>query len=390
MSLRMKVFIIANGVPPKTGGLEEWTFQLACLLTAEKYSVTVVVAGPQASSDILSPDGPEVLFLEDLRAKWEAPLLASEAWWRRDTEGRRLNFLLCKNIISARVRLHEERFLIITNFAIGTGYLGMLLAEECKARHLACVVGTDFSRGFRNPEERQILEAVCRSAWLVVAKSTEQATSLATFAKHTKVIPTPMKTAPVTHKRVPLFPFRIFSDCGYSFKKGTFALVESWASLDERLRGTYLNICGPTDFEERNYWKKWREDATSLFGDKIIFEDFLRPDEVDERLSNCDVYCSATLGEGSSAARLNALRCGVPIVTSATGEMCEPVVDHNNVRLFPAGDFAGLTSCLNAILNEMAADKFRFCRDSAQTTYEYFSPERERETWLAVVGDAFR
>src|SRR5271156_5035078 len=124
MSLRMKVFIIANGVPPKTGGLEEWTFQLACLLTAEKYSVTIIVAGPQASSDILSPDGPEVLFLEDLRAKWEAPLLASEAWWRRDTEGRRLNFLLCKNIISARVRLHEERFLIITNFAIGTGYLG--------------------------------------------------------------------------------------------------------------------------------------------------------------------------------------------------------------------------------------------------------------------------
>ena len=69
----MKVFIITNAIPPKTGGLEEWTFQLACLLTAEKYSVTIIVAGPQTSSDISSPDGPEVLFLEDLRAKWEAP-----------------------------------------------------------------------------------------------------------------------------------------------------------------------------------------------------------------------------------------------------------------------------------------------------------------------------
>ena len=331
----MKVFIITNAIPPRTGGLEEWTFQLACLLTAEKYSVTIIVTGPQASSDISSPDGPEVLFLEDLRAKWEAPLLASEAWWRRNTEGRRLNFLLCKNIISVRVRLHEERFLIITNFAIGTGYLGMLLAEECKARHLACVVGTDFSRGFRNPEERQILEAVCRSAWLVVAKSTEQATSLAQFAKRIKVIPTPIKAAPAIHNRVPSVPFRIFSDCGYSFKKGTFALVEAWATLDERLQGTYLNICGPTEVEERKYWKKWKEENVALFGHKIIFEDFLKPDEVDDRLSNCDVYCSASLGEGSSAARLNALRCGVPIVTSATGEMCEPVIDHNNVRLFP-------------------------------------------------------
>ncbi len=87
---------------------------------------------------------------------------------------------------------------------------------------------------------------------------------------------------------------------------------------------------------------------------------------------------------------MNALRCGVPIVTSATGEMCEPVIDHNNVRLFPAGDFAGLASCLNAILNEMADNKFKFSRDSAETAYKYFSLEREREAWLAVVGDAFR
>ena len=31
-----------------------------------------------------------------------------------------------------------------------------------------------------------------------------------------------------------------------------------------------------------------------------------------------------------------------------------------------------------------------FSRDSAETAYKYFSLEREREAWLAVVGDAFR
>jgi glycosyltransferase involved in cell wall biosynthesis len=386
----MRVFVITKAVPPKTGGLEAWTFQLAGLLAAAKYSVTVIVTGAQKSSEIPPRDDLEVLCLEDLRTKWEPPLSGSDAWWRWDKEIHRLNFLLSKNIIGGRVRLQQERFLIVTNFAIGTGYLGMQLAEECKARHVACVVGTDFSRGFRNPEERQIIEAVCRTAWLVVAKSTEQAIGLAKFTETIKVIPTSMKTAPVTHERVPSFPFRIFSDSGYSFKKGTFALVEAWARLDKALHGTYLNICGPTDFDEGKYWKKWKEDTVAVFGDKIIFEDFLTPEDVDERLSKCDVYCSASLGEGSSAARLNALRSGVPVVTSATGEMCEPVIDHNNVRLFPAGDFEGLTSRLNGLLSEMAAGKFRFRHESAQAVHEYFSLEREREAWLGVVGAAFR
>ena len=316
--------------------------------------------------------------------------MGSDTWWRRDKELHRLNFLLSKNLVSDRVRLNEERVLFISNFAIGTGYLGMQLAEECKARHVACVVGTDFSRGFRNPEERQVIEAVCRSAWLVVAKSTEQVIGVAKLTERIKVIPTSMKTAPVTHKRVPSFPFRIFSDCGYSFKKGTFALVEAWASLDKALEGTYLNICGPADLEEGKYWQKWKDDTTSRFGDKIVLEGFLKQEEVDERLSQCDIYCSASLGEGSSAGRLNALRCCVPVVTSATGEMCEPVIDHNNARLFSAGDFSGLISCLNGLLSEMATNKFSFRHDSAHAIYKYFSLESEREAWLEVVEEAFR
>ena len=215
----MKIFVITNAFPPRTGGLEAWTFQLARLLTAEKYSVTVIVTGHQTSSDISPAEGLEVICLENLRAKWEPPLSGSDAWWRWDKEIRRLNFLLSKNIIGGRVRLQEERFLIVTNFAIGTGYLGMQLAEECKARHVACVVGTDFSRGFRNPEERQIIEAVCRSAWLVVAKSSEQAIGLDQVYRQNKSNPDVDEKTPVTHERVPSFPFRIFSDCGYSFKK---------------------------------------------------------------------------------------------------------------------------------------------------------------------------
>jgi glycosyltransferase involved in cell wall biosynthesis len=96
------------------------------------------------------------------------------------------------------------------------------------------------------------------------------------------------------------------------------------------------------------------------------------------------------VGEGSSAGRLNALRCGVPVVTSATGEMCEPVIDHNNARLFSPGDFAGLISCLNGLLSEMATNKFSFRHDSAQAIHKYFSLESEREAWLEVVEEAFR
>jgi hypothetical protein len=46
-----------------------------------KYSVTVIVTGSQKSSELPSRDDLDVLFLEDLRAKWEAPLLGSDTWW---------------------------------------------------------------------------------------------------------------------------------------------------------------------------------------------------------------------------------------------------------------------------------------------------------------------
>jgi hypothetical protein len=63
----MRVFVITKAVPPKTGGLEAWTFQLAGLLAAAKYSVTVIVTGAQKSSEIPHRDDLEVLCLEGQR-----------------------------------------------------------------------------------------------------------------------------------------------------------------------------------------------------------------------------------------------------------------------------------------------------------------------------------
>ena len=76
--------------------------------------------------------------------------------------------------------------------------------------------------------------------------------------------------------------------------------------------------------------------------------------DVPALLAACDVVALTSHNEASPVSILEALACGVPVVASNVGSVCETVVDGETGRLFPAGDLAAFVAATVGLLNSPA------------------------------------
>ena len=73
-------------------------------------------------------------------------------------------------------------------------------------------------------------------------------------------------------------------------------------------------------------------------------------DQILNLMRQADIYCSATLGEGCSNARLQALALGMPMMTTRCGEMTDLAEGIGHVRLAEPGDLEGYKSGLRRMV----------------------------------------
>ena len=79
-------------------------------------------------------------------------------------------------------------------------------------------------------------------------------------------------------------------------------------------------------------------------------------DEIVDYICDSDIFASATLGEGSSASRALALCLGIPMLTTAYGELADdPGVPH--VRLVPTGDAMSFHQALCSLAADLIAGR---------------------------------
>lgn len=83
--------------------------------------------------------------------------------------------------------------------------------------------------------------------------------------------------------------------------------------------------------------------------DKVVLLGKLRPDDVRERLRSADLFLLPSLSEGISNAALEAMACGLPIVTTDCGGMREAVDDGVEGFVVPARDPEAMASALAAL-----------------------------------------
>jgi glycosyltransferase involved in cell wall biosynthesis len=388
--MTVAVHVVTETLPPVAGGLERWTHELAERMEASGFRVVVYVCGLWfRTRDSRAYD---VVNIAELRGVWEAPLVATAVAERVSRERGRLNVLLLRAQIAARVAAHPyDKHCLLSTFALGIGHHAMIAARDLNLPHVAVIAGTDFSRGFRNPIERAALSELCATAWCVVCKSGEQVAAVQRdmAPRRCELIPTsvdyPLRSRAV---RSPLSPIRLFADCGVSYQKGTGVLLESFRTLLRTQQRVTLTLCGGIFEGQEAFWQPVLDATTQSLGPAFTYLGHIPREQVHALVGEASVYCSASLGEGSSAGRISALCSGIPMVTTRCGEfVCEvPAMSH--VRLVEPGAADEFASELAALVADVSAGTVKVDWEQVEHCRASFSPEAEWSAWEALISAA--
>jgi glycosyltransferase involved in cell wall biosynthesis len=341
-------------------------------------------------SDATSIDGVPIVPLAPKRAIWEEPLVRSDAGPRTLTSERtRLDFVILRNLIgTSRTGRPDAAHIVISFFILEHGFVAQRVASALGVPHIACVRGTDYSRGYYDPQSFAAVDSVAHESDLVLTTNAEQR---AAFERRgtprVRTISGSVPTATLAYRwsarkdtRV-----RLFANCGYSHKKGTQVLLRAFAAVRENGLPVELTITGADDEEQASYWADLRGMFRARYASAVTFLGHLPEDALYEYLLASDIYCSATLGEGCSLARLTALAIGMPMVTTRCGEMQDLVPDIAHIRLSPVADELAFTEQLRRactdtlsgalVVDDVAVDRLR----------HHLTPARERTEWIAAL-----
>jgi glycosyltransferase involved in cell wall biosynthesis len=388
---------IAHLFPPAYGGLEMWTLRIAQTLARTGVRPIVHIRASRDEfdyGDSHAVGGIEIHPLARQRELLEEPLIRSGSSNLR-AERWRLDFLLmCNDIAEEMRRTPNDRHVLISSFITAEGFLGSMVAAELGLPHIAVTVGTDYSRDYRNPRSRPAAEHVLRTAAAVVTMNEGQERAFRRDLKIANV----RTIRPSVDERVMEYRWagsrdgtiRLFSDTGFSFKKGTRVLLDAFARLRETSLPVTLTICGDNYEGQESYWNGIKREFREHFGDVVAFCDHAEVMEIWRMLVESDIYCSATFGEGSSLARSAALCIGVPVVTTQCGEMADLAEGASHVRLANPGDAEGFyealrQACLDSASGAMQVDSNRVALWRAD-----FAVSRECVQWNEVLADVLR
>lgn len=383
----MKVIhLVTARLTHQPGGLESWTLRLAHVLTEAGHRVILYLreAATGSAQNHLSEHLShklEVVSLAQQSAIWLEPLKMSSKRAELNKERYRIEALVLANEITRRRQEDSSIHVLCSAYVTTDGYLASLVAEDLQLAHVAFVVGSDFSKGLKSPDERMRFEQVVAQASQIVSLNYHQAAVIQRLFQRASVytipvsVPDPYLSAQA--KGSDSGQCILVSDCGYSHKKGTQVLLASFSKLYQEGLPVQLKICGKTQVGQEAYWQALRKHASQQFPEAVFLYDYLSDQDVLEMLLRGDIYCSATLGEGSSQARASALCLGLPMVTTDCGEILdlEPQAPHLS-RVLPAdakGFYLALReSCLRYLRGELRVEQ-RFVNQWR----EYFSPARE-------------
>ena len=135
-------------------------------------------------------------------------------------------------------------------------------------------------------------------------------------------------------------------------RKGFHRVIELLPSLLKRCPGLiYLVVGGPSPEGDMTDALK-RQVADAGLGDAVRFLGPLPPERIREPLSAANVFVLATRNEGWANVFLEAMACGLPVVTTDVGGNAEVVCDSTLGTVVPFGDADRLCDALIQALTQ--------------------------------------
>jgi predicted glycosyltransferase/glycosyltransferase involved in cell wall biosynthesis len=284
------------------------------------------------------------------------------------------------------------RHVIMSFYAVNQGFMAQHVASELRLPHIACVRGSDFSRYYFSPYHIAAFSLLCRNATWIVTTNQTQERALRDCMGRTQGIRTIYSSVAAAdglrweYKKKDYV--QVVSDCGYSIKKGTHILLDAIQDLRKEGRDIRLSLVGPTDGEMENYWNHRRQELTGADPEGFRLGGSLPKEEIDRFILNGDLYCSTSMGEGSSVAIGRAMILGLPVVATETGSHYDMAGSVSHVLLSPRGDPARLKSAIREMADRIQSGAILVDQDAVENWRSLLSPEREQAAWQEVVADA--
>jgi glycosyltransferase involved in cell wall biosynthesis len=277
---------------------------------------------------------------------------------------------------------------IDAHFGYPDGYAASLLARWLRLPFTVTLRGTE-PRHAADPALRPRLAAALRGANRVFAVSgslRQVAHSLGVPPERTAVVGNGVdleRFAPLTREEarqrlaIPSDAQVLISVGALVERKGFHRVIDALPALIERFpRLQYLVVGGASP--EGDIGERLRAQAAAAgLQDVVRFFGPLQPDALRVPLSAADVFVLATSNEGWANVFLEAMACGLPIVTTRVGGNAEVVSDPELGMLVPSGDRDALVDALAEAL------RHRWDRDRIRRHAEANGWERRVEDLVA-------
>lgn len=135
-------------------------------------------------------------------------------------------------------------------------------------------------------------------------------------------------------------------------RKGMHRVIEVLPALLKHQRDLHYLIVGGASPEGDNRVELTAQVARLGLADRVHFLGALPPDELKWPLSAADVFVLATRNEGWANVFLEAMACGLPVISTDVGGNAEVVCREELGSIVPFGDSAALQKALDAALNK--------------------------------------
>lgn len=254
------------------------------------------------------------------------------------------------------------RFCVIdSHFAYPDGYAATLLARWFRVPATITLRGTEVSLS-RFPSRRRLILAAVRRADRVFSVAESLARHLTGLGAEQPVLRVgngvdagrffPEDRAEARRRLgIPAGAPVLATVGGLCERKGFHRVIEVMPALRQRFPDlVYLVVGGPSP--EGDWSERLRAQARDLGLDGAVrFLGPVEPQELRWPLSAADVFVLATRNEGWANVLLEAMACGLPVVTTDVGGNGEVVTDPALGTLVPFGDAAALQEALAGALD---------------------------------------
>ena len=173
---------------------------------------------------------------------------------------------------------------------------------------------------------------------------------------------------------------------GYLWKrKGLRELFQAFESVLAAQPNTKLLVCGAGDEE-----KAIKEAAANSKAEQSVqFIGSVDPDEIHKYMQAADVFTLPSYAEGMPNAVMEAMACGLPVVTTSVGGLPAALAGNDGAILVPPRDVASLAKALTSLLSD-AEKQSRMGIAARELAERDFGVQRSAQRileYLAIVAD---